>query len=152
VIPELQWISWNDHLQIARMTQILSAARRRQIPADQGGPAAKAAWPYGAAKCGTKGTVVFSVMLLVPRFAALTRRAEPGALIGAHLRRLRNLRIAEVAAAPTPHILCEAGRTVKNTPNPKLTRLPYAGSSDAGTKPADMLPPTPGASPCQASK
>ena len=40
-----------------------------------------------------------------------------------------------------------AGRTVTNTPNPRLTRLPYTDSSALGTTPADALTPTPGFQP-----
>jgi len=37
-----------------------------------------------------------------------------------------------------------AGRMVKKTPNPPLTRLPYIVSSALGTNPADALTPNPG--------
>src|SRR5439155_23756924 len=44
-------------------------------------------------------------------------------------------------------IIVAAGRKARNTPNPVLTRLPYALFSPCGTKPADKETPTPGFSP-----
>ena len=44
-----------------------------------------------------------------------------------------------------------AGRSVRNTPNPRLTRLPYAAFSSRGTNPAEISPPSPGLKPRQAA-